>query len=217
MGKSLQDLGLKDEPLPAANLDEAPVFGSFAPPPEPGAYRFKLPTDLSGVWDTIDSSKGQRINMILDGDAPLLITQSANGRHVGEPFQTRLSNVERKRGKDAGEFSDLDYLLKAFGIKTRPAGNRAMIEAIRPHKGGEFGADVVYNWSCSEKRDKRVKVTAPDGTVSTQVQEGQKGCGARYYQNDIPKNPDGSVPLEIQCGQCGASLRAFAQLENFRK
>ena len=44
MGKSLQDLGLKDEVLPTAGqaLADLPEFGSFREPPQPGAYRFQL-------------------------------------------------------------------------------------------------------------------------------------------------------------------------------
>lgn len=213
MGKSLQDLGLKDEKLPEVDLAELQEFGNFAPPPPPGAYRFALPKDLSAIWEPIDSQKGQRIRAVFDREHPLVITQSSTGKSVGEPFETRLSNVERKRGKDGPEASDLDYLLKSQGVTQRPSTNRAYIQAIQQLGGKEFGGDIEYSWGCSETRD----IRARDSQGQIQVVEGRKGCGAKYYMKDVPKNPDGTTPLEIQCGQCGASLRAFANLQNIRK
>jgi hypothetical protein len=43
------------------------------------------------------------------------------------------------------------------------------------------------------------------------------GCGARYYQNDVPK-VEGQQPLEITCSnpECGAVVRAFGNLRNFK-
>lgn len=219
--KSLSELELKDEPLPAGSLEDLPEFGSFAPPPQPGPYRFKLPSDLSKVWDVFDvTGKGQRVKAIFDRDNPLLIVQSFDGKANGDTFHTRLSNLERKRGKEGPEVSDLDYLLAAFGVKERPKSNRAYIEAIKPQAGKEFAADVSYNYSCNEQKKIR-------GYVGEQVQElDQMGCGWRYYTGTgnanpakktgyIQKQPDGTYPTEITC-QCGAVLRAFANLDSIR-
>src|SRR5262245_55929263 len=107
MPKNLNELNLKDEPLPTAGqpLDDLPSFGGTAPPPQPGAYRFRLPSDLTAVWDTltIAATDGQppkdRIQMVLDQNHPLQIVQSPNGKENGNPFQTRLNNNERPRGR----------------------------------------------------------------------------------------------------------------------
>ena len=40
MGKGLNDLGLNDEQMPEQTYDDLPEFGGFAPPPQPGQYRF---------------------------------------------------------------------------------------------------------------------------------------------------------------------------------
>jgi hypothetical protein len=200
MGKSLQELAglLKDEP------------------PPPGAYRFKLPMDLSAIWDLIDvpdKQPPQRVRANFDRDHPLLIVQSPKGASNGEPFETKLTNNERGRGKGKEVVaSDLDYLLRAFGDKGKPGNNRGYMQAIAKHAGKEFSSDIRYSWRCSKDRD----IRARDGSGQVQVVEGKKGCGEGYYQEDVPKGPNGEVPYEINCGSCGALLRAFGNLDNMR-
>jgi hypothetical protein len=220
MGKNLTELAgtLKDEVLPTAGeeLDDLPTFGTFTPPPPPGAYRFKLPMDLSSIWDLFDApgkTPPQRVKMALDRDHPLLIVQSPGGKSNGEPFETRLTNNERKRGKDGAVVaSDMDYLLRACGEKAKPKSNREYMQAVQRHGGKEFGADLRYSWRCSKDRDIRVR----DQANQIQTVEGKKGCGESYYQEDVQKNADGSVPYEVTCSNCGALLRAFANLDNLR-
>jgi hypothetical protein len=220
MSKSIQELAgqLKDEALPTAgqDLDDLPTFGGFTPPPPPGAYRFALPKDLNSVWDLFDvpdKQPPQRVRLTFDRDHPLLIVQSPKGISNGEPFETRLTNNERGRGKDkAVVASDLDYLLRALGDKQKPKTNREYMQKVTSHAGQEFGGDLRYSWRCSKDRD----IRARDGQGQVQVVEGKKGCGEAYYQEDVPKAADGSVPYEITCGQCGALLRAFANLDNLR-
>ena len=221
MGKSLQDLGLKDDTaFPTAGQDLAglPEFGQFREPPQPGAYRFALPTDLSTLYEPYDTPTKvppQRVRVIFDRDHPLTIVQSPQGRANGEPFETRLSNEERPRGKDkAIVASDWDYLIRALGVKQKPAGNKAYIQALLPHAGKQFGADIRYSWKCDPKRNIRVK----DQQGNVVEVQGRPGCGNPYYQEDLPnggKQPDGLVPTQIQC-QCGALLRCFANLDNIR-
>lgn len=221
MGKSLQDLGLKkEEALPTAGqaLSDLPDFGTFREPPQPGAYRFQLADDLSAIYDVYDATKvnGQRIRAIFDKDHPLTIVQSPLGATNGEPFETRLSNEERHRGKAGSGIvaSDLDYLLRALGEKAKPASNREYIAALTRHPKGQFGADIRFSWRCSADRNIRVQ----DGGGQIVEVEGKKGCGASYYQENLPnhgKGPDGRVPTQIACS-CGAVLRAFANLDNMR-
>lgn len=222
-GKSLQDLGLRDEQLPTAaqSLDDLPDFGGFRTPPQPGAFRFRLPADLSKQWDLIDAGeKGQRVRLLLDKDAPLTIVQSQNGRYNGEPFETRLSNYERSRGQGTVA-SDLHYLLRAFGEKVAPKTNQEWIRVVNGHAGKEFGADLTYNYGCNEQRNKRVA----DGAGQV-VETQEKGCGWRYYSGEgslnvakkigyVGRQPNGEYPTEVSC-QCGAVLRAFANVDNVR-
>lgn len=220
MGKSIQELAgeLKDEVLPTSgqDLDDLPTFGSFTPPPPPGGYRFQLPADLSGIWDVIDTpdkNPPQRVKASFDRDHPLVIVQSPGGKSNNEPFETRLTNNERQRGKDkAVTASDMDYLLRALGEKQKPRNNREYMQIVQRHAGKQFGADLRYSWRCSKDRD----IRARDAQGQVQVVEGKKGCGEAYYQEDVPKGADGAVPYEITCGQCGALLRAFANLDNLR-
>jgi hypothetical protein len=220
MSKSIQELAgeLKDEALPTAGqeLDDLPTFGGFTPPPPAGAYTFQLPRSLDTVWDLFDvpdKQPPQRVRLTFDRDHPLLITQSPKGASNGEPFETRLTNNERGRGKGKAIIaSDLDYLLRALGDTVKPSNNRGYMQAIAKHAGESFGADLRYSWRCSKDRD----IRARDNSGQVQVVEGKPGCGEAYYQEDVPKRADGSVPYEINCGQCGALLRAFANLDNMR-
>jgi hypothetical protein len=220
VSKSIQELSaeLKDDLLPTSGqaLDDLPTFGSFTPPPPPGAYTFQLPADLSAIYDTFDTPEKtppQRIKAIFDRDHPLLIVQSPQGKSNNEPFETRITNNERSRGKDKSvTASDMDYLLRALGEKQKPKSNKEYMQTLQRHAGQQFSADLRYSWRCSKDRD--IRARDPQGSV--QVVEGRKGCGEAYYQEDVPKGADGQVPYEITCGNCGALLRAFANLDNLR-
>lgn len=215
-GKGLQDLGLKDEVLPAQSFDDLPEFGGFTPPPQPGPYRFQLPGNLTKAWEVFDWTKNgnatQRVRLLLDKDAPLQIVQSPGGKANNDAFQTRLSNQERKRGKEGSvEASDLDYLLKALGEKDKPKSNKAYVETTNKYAGKEFGADLSYSFVCNSNRD--IRIQNAEGKFEDVV--GQNGCGKKYYQKDLQKDDTGNYPHEIAC-ECGAVLRVFANLENLR-
>jgi hypothetical protein len=225
---SLQDLALKEEQLPTAHetLEDLPQFGGFTPPPQPGPYRFKLPANLASTIETVETklTPPTRIAMILDRDNPLVITQAPSKDDIGQPFQTRISNVERNRGTK-GEtrlLSDMDYVLQAVGHKVHPKTNKQYMEAIIQYGGREFGADIGYNFTCRE--DKPIR--ADDGNGAVVEVPGQMGCGWRFYSGTGAENVsakrgytgrvNGQYPTEIAC-KCGAVLRAFANLDNIRK
>lgn len=219
-GKSLAELTelLKDEPIPVLNVEDLPEYGSWAPPPQPGPYRFKLPAALDTVFELYEDKDKQYVRVLFDKDNPLLITQDVRQKHTGEAFQTRLTNQRRKRGEI--EVSDLDFLLKALGETTTPTSNRAYMEVLKTHAAQEFLSDITYSWQCSETRDRYID----DGAGGTKKDEtGQKGCGKKFYQAEKTKKPEqqiakvnGEYPYEISC-TCGAVIRAFGNLDNFRK
>lgn len=221
MGKSLQELGLQpDELFPTAgeDLEGLPDFGQWAPPPQPGPYRFQLPSDLTSIYEPFEgrdkpAGKATRIRAIFDRDTPLIIRQAVDAADIGQPFQTRLSNDERGRGKDkAIVASDMDYLLRALGQKVKPKNNAGYVEELVKCAGKEFGADLRYSWKCSADRNIRVR-NETSGLI--EEVENQPGCGSSFYNEDVQNGEDGKKPYEIQC-QCGAILRAFANLDNFR-
>jgi hypothetical protein len=219
-GKSLSELTelLKDEPIPVMNVEDLPDFGSWAQPPQPGPYRFKLPASLATAFEIYEDKGKQYIRALFDKDAPLLIVNDPRQKHTNEAFQTRLTNQRRKRGEI--EASDLDYLLKALGETTTPTSNRAYMETLQKHAAQEFTADITYNWTCSDTRD----IYVDDGAGGTKKDEsGRKGCGKKYYQAEKTKKPEqqiqkvnGEYPYEIAC-TCGAVVRAFANIDNMRK
>lgn len=226
-GKSLDELDLKDEQMPALNADDLPEYGAWAPPPQPGPYRFRLPADLSKVFETYEKNGKHFLRAKFDKDNPLVIVRSAaHPEYLNQTFTTQLSTERRKRGDI--EASDMDYLLKALEPKgtVLPTTLRGFGETLARHAGGEFDADISYSWNCSESRDiYKAKIDPATGqpTDETEKQEGVKGCGAKYYQAEKTKKTEqqiakvaGSYPYEIAC-RCGAIVRAFANLDNMRK
>lgn len=214
---SINDLGLSNESLDGASFDDIPehIGQSFPDPPQPGKYRFRLPASLALLWTTVESEKhGTRLNAIFDQDAPLLIVQSPGQAADGEEFSYRLSNVPRERTKERILVSDMDLLLRALGETKRPATNKGYAQALMKYAGKEFGATVEWSYRCSDQRE----AYFDDGTGGTQKAEGRMGCGARYYQRDVPK-VEGMQPVRITCSNpaCGASIRAFPNLTGFTK
>lgn len=218
--KSLADLQLNAEELPPMPLDDLPEFGGMPTPPQPGAYRFKLP-DMKEVFETydavIDGKTVQRLKVVFDRTHPLLIT--AGARSVGETFQTQINGTERDRGKDKSvKASDLDYLMKALGLKTRPANMAAMGEFLVAQSGKEFGADVTFNWNCNPNR--KIRVLDANGK---NVEGETNGCGRKFYQADHTSKPEqkierdaaGLYPVELKCS-CGNIIRTFGNLDNLR-
>lgn len=228
----LSELGIGKEQIANVDFDKMPEqMGSFQDPPQPGPFRFLIPANLSAVWDKVETDNGNRIAAIFDANNPLLIVQSKGKKYDGEPFETRISNAERKRGKrddaNAVAVSDMDYLLRdGLGVTTRPKTNEAYAQALIQHGAGkEFGARIEWSWRCRD--DKNIRVDNGQGGL-TEVE--QLGCGQRYYMRDVEQvleNPDdpqsGKIyPVRITCGgkdgvPCGASLRAYASLAGFTK
>lgn len=225
----LADLGLTNEqvgqPIDYAEIPDQ--FGGFSEPPQPGEYRVKLPQDLSAIWEVFDHTNGnppgKRLRAKFDDAHPLVIIQSPDGRLNGEPFQTSISNAERRRGKKddptAPFVSDMDYILRdVWQITQKPKTNAAYAQEFQKHGGSEMGLRITWNWFCNPKKN----IFTDNGQGGfTEVQ--QAGCGTSYYMKDIekvpvdPNNPLGEkvYPLRITC-QCGANVRAFANVEGFK-
>lgn len=232
------ELGLTNEKVgdvDFANMPEQRGSGGFGPQPQPGTYRFKVPTfDASApIFDTLTTQKGPRLNLKFEDSHALTIVQSPGGTHNGETLRWRLSNQEFNRAKkgDPETFaSDMDYILRDVLKQTkRPSSNQQYGQAmIKEFSGKEFTADLEFQWRCNDQADIRVD----DGQGGTEVVEGTKGCGAKYYQggrngvqkvHENPEDPNSPLvyPERITCSgkdgiQCGAVVRAFPQLRNFR-
>lgn len=222
MCPSINELGLSNDKVGGdVDFDNLPEqFGGGRELLTPGSYRFRLPStkDLQVVWDKFIASVGERINAIFNNEHPLIIVQSPGGTMNDQPYQTRISNVERARGKEKIQVSDMDYLLKALGFTgKKPTTNAAYAAALVQFGGKEFGGDIEWSWYCNDKKN----IWAEDGQGGTKEIEGHLGCGTRYYMKDVPKDPTtGLYPERIICqgnnGQCGASVRAFDQISRFR-
>jgi hypothetical protein len=215
---SLKELNLSNDQVGGdIDLDHLPKTGGFLPMLQPGKYRLRLPANLGNVWDKIAAKgdRGERIVAKFDQDAPLLIVQAPDrfADRKGEPFQTRISNLERARGREKILASDMDYLLRALGhTGKKPKTNIEYIQALLPFAGKEFIAEIEVQAQCRDDKEKYVD----DGQGGSVKLEGSAGCGRRYYQKDIPKTDDGSYPERIACAEdCGANLRVNNQISSF--
>ena len=163
-GKTYQELlaALKPQEVPQDLPEEIPdERAAFREPPQPGAYRFGVPQALENCFDTIEVTQKdaegkpvldaaqqpvtyQRVNVIFDGPNALVIKQSPADKTTGEPFSTRISNIERARysGKTMiGRISDLTYLLRAKAPEQRPRTNSEFIAlALKVLPSADFGA-----------------------------------------------------------------------------
>lgn len=224
---SLQELGLTKEKLEGASFDDIPenLGQSFADPPQPGKFRFKLPVIAVAkpMWKPIATENyGKRFAILFEDSNELVIVQSPGGKDNGTTFRTRLTNAPRERGKEKILVSDIDLLLRAKGITKRPADNPAYAAAIVSLSEQEFGADIEYSYRCDDTKP----IYVDDGQGGQQKVEDKMGCGARYYQRDVPKVPINPMdpasplvqPLRIQCTnqECGALIRAYANLGGFK-
>jgi hypothetical protein len=208
-----------------ANLPEQ--FGASQPPPQPGAFRFRLPKPLpDAAFDKVNSETyGERAKVKFDDNAPLLIVQSPKSVYNGEPFNTTITNVPRPRDKEKKVIaSDWDYLNQALGFVSRPKSNWEYCTALQAKagEGAEFNADIEWSWQCRADRPARFSDGQGGRGEQTNAETGQPqlGCGRRYYQNKVSKVQDEAgesvFPLYIAC-ECGADIRAFANLSRFRK
>lgn len=220
---------LKDEVVEVGNPDEIPPQAPPPPPtPQPGAYEFCLPDNLSDAWEKLNAvikeKPVERINYIFDAEHPLIISWP-DGEYLGQRLDVRVSNAERSRGKNRPFVSDLFYLMRdGLGLAMKAAmRNSEWIALMNTKAGAFFGADLELTARCRKDADIR------DGEGN--VIEGRKGCGARYYQADIPR-VSGIYQVRFTCGgvveerdftrggelvqkPCGANLRAFPQLARF--
>lgn len=204
-------------------------MGSRPPMLQPGPYVFRLPSlaALQDCWSdkpietTIKDKAVQRIAANFRDGAELTVVQAPNKDLIGQQFRTRVTNVERARGKATDPnrkyASEFDYLLIALGEKTLPKTNQGYAEALMRHPNQTFAADVEISFFCNA--NKPIRVEDESGQLQTlngeEGRELQNGCGTRYYQKDVQKNDEGLYDNRITCN-CGATLYANEDLQRWR-
>ncbi len=242
--KSYQEVmaALKPQEVPQDLPEEIPEErAAFREPPQPGSYRFLAPQAIENCFDTIEVTQKdaedkpvvdaagkpqtyQRINVIFDGPNALVIKQSPGDKVTGEPFTTRISNIERPRysGRTMiGKVSDLTYLLRAKAPEQRPRTNAEFIQlCLKVLASAEFGADVEWQGVCNPKKDAYFAFQSENGETIYEpareegAAENKQGCNTRIYQKDWPHDANGYGP-RAQC-KCGAWVRPFTQLVRFK-
>jgi len=214
---SLNDLDLlPEEDVTVTDLDQLQEGKAQRPdPPQPGSYRFTIPENVKEAYELLDTPNGQKLEVRFEDTKALILSAS------GLPFWVRINNETREyRGKPQNAFASL---LKALREKGSVGSISTYTKALDKHAGDQFVADVTYSASCSPKKDIFIPGRQEDGGG---VQQGVKGCGAKYRQESfttkagvsygaIPRHEDGSFSNRFTCS-CGASVSVFAGLENFR-
>lgn len=211
---SLNDLSAAplQDAVDVNNLPEQ--YGGGQPFLQPGNALFELSPLSVENFDKVDSDEyGERVKVKFDQNAPLVIRQSVGGKYDNQPFVTTLTNVPRKRGKDADApiAADWDYLNQALKIEGRPKTNREYATKLMEKAAArtQFRAKIGASWNCRKDRN----IYMPDGAGGYQEMD-QLGCGVRKYEKDV-KKVNGEFPERVEC-ECGAHVRGFNGLENFR-
>lgn len=224
-----RQLELKDD-LTLTNYENIPDQRTeFKPLIQPGDYLFSLPLNIASAWTafdtTVDGKSVQRVAVQFDSEHPLTVVGAKDSKLLGEWLQLRISNAERNRARkgDPPAFvSDMLYLLReAFGFTGKPERNRDWIAALNGFADKQFVAALTWSSFCNDQKTRYIE--DPETGQAVEDPDKVKGCGARYYQRDIPKTEEGTLFERFACTQprdgyeCGASLRAFGNLERFRK
>jgi hypothetical protein len=246
---------LRKEEVPQDIPEEIPEErGEFREPPQPGSYRFRAPAAIENCFDIMevvqkDADKKpvlgpdgkpvtyQRLNLIFADANALVIVQSPGSKVDNEPFNTRISNVERPRfiGKNQTvKVPDLLYLLRALDPTVRPRTNEEYIAlCLKLLPNATFGADIEWNGFCNPKKDARFRFEDEKGGFVYEeakeegATENRKGCGLHIYQGKWPKDSTGLYASRAQCleggvdpatgaPKCGAWLYPFSQLVRFK-
>jgi hypothetical protein len=248
MPKTYQEImaALKPEETPIEVPEEIPEERpEFRDPPQPGSYRFRVPSALENCFDTLDvaqrDSEGkpimvkdtagnsvpstyQRVQLVFRSPNALTIEQSPANKTNGEPFDTRISNAERPRfiGKNQTvKVSDLTYLLRAKAPQARPRTNQEFIAvSLQVLPNQTFGADVEWNGYCNPTKD---AIFAFPDDKGGQVFEPAKEEGATENRKGCGKRiysskwpHDANGYAPRATCECGASIRPFAQLVRYK-
>lgn len=245
--KTYQEImnALKPQEAPQDVPEEIPdERGAYREPPQPGSYRFRTPAAIENCFgDVIDvvqkdaekkpilGADGkpltyQRVQLVFDGPNALVIMQSPGGKLDGEPFSTRISNVERPRFVSKNQtvkVADMTYLLRAVAPDARPRTNAEFVQAcMQLLASKEFGADIEWSGFCNPQNDAYFAFddekggTLYDTAREEGATENKKGCGERVYQKDWTKDAAaGGFAARKQC-RCGAWLRPYPQLVRFK-
>lgn len=205
----LQQLGLADEQLPEQTdldqLQEEPTFEL----PQPGRYIFTLPAVITypAAFKAYQDNKGiQRIQAVFRK------TRDAEGNPTGDDFRLMVapSNPSGSTGRlsiNLGNMpmgtkgSKLDYLLKAVGGAGTLRSNADYIKAVIAASGLSFSAQLIYT---AGNRDTKERYSSRPW----KSKDGSKEA------RPIPRGHDGKFPQEF-VDVHGATLRCFADLENF--
>lgn len=208
---NINELSIPDDKI-TVDYDNIPEeYGDARmPAPQPGPYMLQLPDDLSNTWEVIERAVGKRVAVALTGEHAMTMFLPDNATR---PFNTWINNAEYPRGTEKIPASDMQYLIRALDPTAKPTTNKEFVTEMSKHAGVKFKASVEWSAYCNVNKDAYFHNAE---TGATEVAEGTKGCGAKFYQSSIPVNPEtGLLEESFEC-TCGAMVRAWPNLRNFK-
>lgn len=209
----LNELGLTNEVLDDIDYDNLPEEKSsegFIPTLQPGVYVFELPTNLAECWEVVGRQGKKRVQAVLHGENSLTVHLKDNSTQA---FSAWINNHAYPRGSKEGPLaSDLQYLIRAFDPTLQPKTNPDFVEALNKQAGKKFKATVVWKAYCNPAR----AAYFFNEETGKAEESAEKGCGANYYQNVIPRDEQGNYDERFQCTECNAVVRSFPSLRNFQ-
>lgn len=164
--------------------------------PQPGDYIWRLPADLSDIYETFATDQGQRVVAKFKGGRMLI-------NEHGERLMQDIKNTDRADFKTGKKFNDFAYLLSALGFEGRLEDNGQYISALAGCGGKLFKAELV--WTATDRNTKQgfkqrgYKITrGPNaGTEYLALPK----IGNKFQENFMHE---------------GQEIRAFGNLKNFR-
>lgn len=233
----LPELDEGEEQVP--DFDTLPQqIGDFADPIQPGPYVFTLPKAGPVYEAVVDFENKPRLKAKFHDAAQLKIQDSV------DRYRFTVNSIPQNKGEGKPKVSAMTYLLAAVNEVPKTYSRRDMGEALDRAcvREGSFLGTTSLSSYCPEDKD----IYLPDevdekGTVTKQggKQAGTKGCGRRYSSNPYKPNPEkaakakakfggerfpipkdpvdpGKYALRFRC-KCGNMLRAYSQIDVFRK
>jgi hypothetical protein len=187
--------------------------GGYKPLVQPGDFLFRLPKNLAEAWAEpfmadVGGTKDERVAVQFDDEHPLTIVKkhpSVAEDAVGQTLRMRISNAERnraKKGEPQALVSDMYYLVfESFSAEvngSKPKDNLEWMALLSGLAGKEFVGSLTWSTYCNKEKVRYIGSEENDGGIVDP--SGLTGCGARYYQKDIPKGAGGEYLERFICG-----------------
>jgi hypothetical protein len=190
---TLEELGIGGEEEKIEVPAEVPEeMDSRIPLIQPGKYVLQLPQDMSTIWGSFETKKGQtRIYASFSRDYTLTVV--GEGEYKDHPLAASINNyliqaLEANLPEDEQSLKGL-------------TSNKAFHDALVKYAGAKFRAELSWSAYCHPGQPMYVTQEDPEtGVLRAIKQENTEGCGANVTSYGPEKwdavNKKGRIPKE---------------------